>query len=82
MNSSLMLYDASFARAISRNVGREKAPWEGYPGELSSVPDLLRAGRDCCRGERRRFIRAEYVGDRLAGLALSSANAKRQRSTR
>ncbi len=34
------------------------------------------------RGERRRFIRAEYVGDRLAGLALSSANAKRQRSTR
>ena len=26
MNSSLMLYDASFVAAISRNVGREKAP--------------------------------------------------------
>src|ERR1700730_7426545 len=51
MNSTVMLHDALFVAAISRNVGREKAPSEVYPGELSSVPDLFCGSRNCSRGD-------------------------------
>jgi len=69
MNSSLMLYDAFLvaAIAISRNVAREKAPSEVYPGELSSVPDLLCGGRNCSRGraETVSFVRNTSAIGRL-----------------
>jgi hypothetical protein len=84
-----MLYDALLVAAISRNLGRENAPSEVYRGELSSVPDLLWGGRNELPGgpgvpgeSGHGFIRTQYFRDRPAGLARSSANAKRQRSTR